>query len=200
MFVLLLGHRSDASLSVLMDILLDYFHRLISDLRIRAYNKESWQSWHSQGGSGKLLRQTSVAVCMLNEMIYGLSDQSVSLNSKLFMKKGAEVEEAQGVEFTCNNDQPSGFRKVGSAWKVRQEKNTRDHVIHCVGSILHEYMSTEVWDLPIDQKSPLLEREIETDISLHFFRDAAMLHQEIYFYHLKHMTLIIVFCLVGLLD
>ncbi|KAG1362012.1 putative TELO2-interacting protein [Cocos nucifera] len=188
------GHRSDVSLSVLMDILLDYFHKLISDLRIRAYNKESWQSWYSRSGSGKLLRQTSVAVCMLNEMIYGLSDQSVSLNSKQFMKKGAEIEEAQGVEFTCNNDQSSGFRNDGSAWKVRQEKDTRDHVIHCVGSILHEYMSPEVWDLPIDQKSPLLEHEIETDISLHFFRDAAMLHQEIYCYHLKHMTLIIVSC------
>ncbi|XP_073101575.1 uncharacterized protein [Elaeis guineensis] len=173
------GHRSDVSLSVLMDILLDYFHKLISDLRIRAYNKESWQSWHSRSGSRKLLRQTSIAGCMLNEMIYGLSDQSVSLNSKLFMKKGAEIEEAQGVEFTCNNDQPSGFRNDGSAWKVRQEKDTRDHVMHCVGSILHEYMSPEVWDLPIDQKSPLLEHEIETDVSLHFFRDATMLHQVI---------------------
>lgn len=193
------GCKSDPSLSALIDMLLDSLHKLISELRIRDYHKEGWQSWYSRSDLGKLLRQTSVAVCMLNEMIYGLSDQSVSLNSKLFRKKGAEVEEAQGGKFACNNNPPSGFRCSGSAWKVQQRQDARDHVVHCVGSILHEYMSHEVWNIPIDQKSPLLEHGTETEISLHFFRDVTMLHQEIFCYHFKHMTLIVISCPVGLL-
>ncbi|CAL9761519.1 unnamed protein product [Musa acuminata subsp. burmannicoides] len=44
---------------------------------------------------------------------------------------------------------------------------------------MHEYLSPEVWDIPLDQNAPLLEHEIELDLPLHFFLDTVMLQQVI---------------------
>lgn len=50
----------------------------------------------------------------------------------------------------------------------------------CVGRIAHEYLSSEVWNLPIDQKSSLVQSDGEVEeITLHFFHDTAMLQQVI---------------------
>ncbi|XP_020262494.1 uncharacterized protein LOC109838460 [Asparagus officinalis] len=163
------GNISDVSLSVIADILLEYLRKLVLELRMKDYNKEAWQVWYTQSGSGQLLRQTSSAVCMLNEIIYGLSDQSVNLYSQLFRTSEAEVENRQ-TRFICDD----------STWKIHNKKDAMDHIIHCIGSILHEYLSPEVWDLPADQSSPLLQQDAEMSLSLHFFRDITMLHQEIY--------------------
>ena len=182
--MLMLGHKNDVSLSVLVDNLLDYFHKLISELRVKDYKKEGWQDWYARSDSGQLLRQTSSAICMLNEIIYGLSDQSISLYSQLFSKSGPEVEYTQGMQFAYDNNQRIRFIYDGSTWKVRQGKDVMDHIIHCIGSILHEYLSPEVWDLPSDQNSPSLEQDAGVQLSLHLFRDITMLHQEIYCDHL----------------
>ncbi|KAJ6846927.1 uncharacterized protein M6B38_283970 [Iris pallida] len=173
---LVTGHKTDLSLSSLVDILLDYFRKLISELRMKDYYKEGWQTWYTRSGSGRLLRETSSAVCMLNEIIYGLSDQSVNLYSRLFSKTWEEVE-GRGEHIVCDS---SGFIHNKAAWKVGEGKDARDNIIHCIGSILHEYMSPEVWELPVDQKSPLLDHATEAELSLHFLRDATILHQAIY--------------------
>ncbi|URD77988.1 TELO2 interacting protein 1 [Musa troglodytarum] len=57
-------------------------------------------------------------------------------------------------------------------------KDDRDATILSIGSILHEYLSPEVWDIPLDQNAPLLEHEIELHLPLHFFLDTIMLQQE----------------------
>ncbi|KAG0462233.1 hypothetical protein HPP92_020709 [Vanilla planifolia] len=56
------GNRSDISLMAFIDNLLDHIRKVISELRVQAFNKEDWQSWYSQGNSGQLLRKASAAV------------------------------------------------------------------------------------------------------------------------------------------
>ncbi|XP_058106780.1 uncharacterized protein LOC131250207 isoform X2 [Magnolia sinica] len=170
-------HRSEVSLSVLIDIPLDYFRNLISELRMREHSKESWHSWYARSGSGQLLRQASTAVCVLNEIIYGMSDESVDVYTKMFQKSRKKV------KVVTRNDQPDELVNTicnESVWKFCQRKGVRNHVIEFVGSILHEYLSQEVWDLPTDQKLHLRAQDPENEeLPLHFFRDATMLHQVI---------------------
>ncbi|KAF8412889.1 hypothetical protein HHK36_000861 [Tetracentron sinense] len=176
--------RREVSLSIVTDIPLGYLRKLVSEVRMKGYSKESWQSWYSRVGSGQLLRQASTAVCILNEMIFGISDQSVDIYARMFRKSRMKGEEIQGYDAGYGDGQPYKIEHAGfneSIWKVCQGKDSRSHLIDCVGSILHEYLSPEVWDLPIEQKSSLLELESEEEeITLHFFRDTAMLHQEIF--------------------
>ncbi|XP_020093536.1 uncharacterized protein LOC109713762 isoform X2 [Ananas comosus] len=155
------GQKPCVSLSVLVDILLDHLRKLISDLRTTDFSKDGWRAWYFQRGSGQLMRQTSAAVCMLNEIIYGLSDQSINLYLRLFSRAEETVETSCSV-----------------VWRILYENGTKDQIIHSIGSILHEYLSTEVWELPVDQHSPVLENETD-NLPLHFFRDTTMLHQVI---------------------
>lgn len=121
--------------------------KLIGDVRNKEYTKESWQSWYNRTNSGKLVRQASTAACILNEMIFGLSDQAV-------------------------DDWKTRFHNNISGWNVSVKKDLRSQLIDCIGSILHEYLSPEIWNLPLDQ--PNVEA---VDVTVHFCHDNAMLHQ-----------------------
>ncbi|RZR85903.1 hypothetical protein BHM03_00012965 [Ensete ventricosum] len=176
------GHKSNMFLSVLVDNLLDQFRQLISELRMKEYGKEGWKTWYFHHGSGQLLRKTSSAVCMLNEIIYGLSEQSVNTYSTFFKKSREETLQEKKLAY---DDKSTTFKCQGSAWNMREGKDNRDATILSIGSILHEYLSTEVWDIPLDQNAPLLEHEIELDLPLHFFLDTIMLQQEMYFHQLN---------------
>ncbi|KAK1278661.1 hypothetical protein QJS04_geneDACA017564 [Acorus gramineus] len=170
---LLADPRNEISLSTIIDTPLNYLRELISELRMKEYSKESWQSWYARSSSGQVLRQASTAACILNEIIFGISDQSANIYEKLFHKSGNKMKEVniKGGE--------AGI-VMESVWNVYQRKDARSHVIDCVGSILHEYLSSEIWDLASDQKSFLLAQDMETEnLSPHFFRDIANLHQVI---------------------
>ncbi|XP_077233092.1 ARM repeat superfamily protein isoform X1 [Tasmannia lanceolata] len=175
--------RSEISLSTLADIPLDYFRKLIQELRMKQYSKESWHSWYPKSRSGQLLRQASTAACILNEFIYGISNQSIDSFSKVFQKTMTKVGEIQGKDIGDAGAQHGRIVNTtlrDSAWKVYQGNDAKSRVIDCVGSVLHEYLSPEVWDLPIDQNSFLLAQETDAvNLPLHFFRDTMMLHQVI---------------------
>ncbi|PKA61628.1 hypothetical protein AXF42_Ash018609 [Apostasia shenzhenica] len=171
---ILSGDRVDLSLLPFIDNLLERPRKLISDIRLKGQNKQSWQYWYSQGGLGQLMRQTSVAICMINEIIYGLADHSVSSCMKVFRNAEREAKVAQAM--ACCNDLPT-CSKYRLPWKFHEVKDAKEHLIHCVGSILHEYTSAELWDLPVDQNSHQLEHDPEENMSLHFFRDSRILHQ-----------------------
>ncbi|CAL9159470.1 unnamed protein product [Musa hybrid cultivar] len=177
------GHESNMFLSVLVDNLLDQFRQLISELRMKEYGKEGWKTWYFHHGSGQLLRKTSSAVCMLNEIIYGLSEQSVNTYSTFFKKSREET--LQEKKLAYDDDKSTTFKCQGSAWNMREGKDNRDATILSIASILHEYLSPEVWDIPLDQNAPLLEHKIELDLPLHFFLDTIMLQQEMYFHQLN---------------
>ncbi|KAK9101473.1 hypothetical protein Scep_024903 [Stephania cephalantha] len=138
--------RDEVSLSTLIDIPLSHLHKLISEVRMRGYSKESWQSWYTRSGSGQLLRQACTAVCILNEIIYGLSDQSVKSFSCTFQKSRINMERLKGTDgssSTCNSNIARTLLNE-TVWKVHPRKNARIHLIECIGSILHEYLSAEV--------------------------------------------------------
>ncbi|KAM0876372.1 hypothetical protein ACQ4PT_036217 [Festuca glaucescens] len=167
------GPGTSASLSVFVDILLNQFRRLSTELRAKDTQRYGVQRWYMKSDSGQILRQASAAVCMLNELIYGLSDQSLCICLQLFNKSSAQVVPGQ-------NDKTSsaGHRGVTDSrvvWKISEEMGTKDDIIHCIGSILHEYMSPEVWDLPTEQNSELCLGEIS--LPLHLFRDTTALQQ-----------------------
>lgn len=128
-----------------MDILLDQFRKLVSQLRTIDFNQEEFH----RNGLGQVVRETSASVCMLNEMIYGVSDQAFDASSGFFHK--AEVKGLRG-------------------WNVKERKDGRDWIIQCIGRVLHEYMAQEVWDLPVSEGG-------ELDLPLHIFRDVKALHQ-----------------------
>ncbi|XP_076949031.1 uncharacterized protein LOC143621508 [Bidens hawaiensis] len=144
---LIAGAQRDGNLSIIKDIPLSYMRKLIGDIRNKEYTKESWQSWYNRTNSGKLVRQASTSACMLNEMIFGLSDQAI-------------------------NNLKTKFHNKKSIWHVSLNKDIRNQLINCIGSILHEYLSAEVWNLPLDQSNVG-----SGDVTVHFFHDNAMLHQ-----------------------
>nr|KJB26970.1 hypothetical protein B456_004G269300 [Gossypium raimondii] len=180
---LMADYKSEGHLSVITDIPLGYLRKLVLEVRQKEYTKESWQSWYHRTGSGQLLRQASTAVCILNEMIFGISGQAVDAFTRMFQKskiKGAEFQESDDVS---SGGQPHKHKPAvldESVWKIALQKGSRDHFIDCIGKILHEYLCSEVWELPVDHPSLLMQSGAEVeDITSYFFRDIAMLHQEI---------------------
>ncbi|KAG8092661.1 hypothetical protein GUJ93_ZPchr0012g21605 [Zizania palustris] len=158
------GEEMSASLSVIVDILLDQFRRLSTELRAKDIHKSGVQKWYMKSDAGQTLRLASSSVCMLNELIYGLSDQSLSICLELFNKNDHLT--------ACGQHGGSTNRNV---WKIGEQMGMKDHIIHCIGSILHEYMAPEIWDLPTEPDSELCLTEM--NIPLHFFRDTTALHQ-----------------------
>jgi len=159
----LLDNISEGLLLHVIEGLLGYFRKLISELRLREYNEESWQSWYDRHGAGQLLRQASTAACMLNEIIFGISERA-------------------------SNDFASIFHNCAfhaSFWKMPKDKGVRSYLVECIGGILHEYLAAEVWNVPIDCGTADLPRNavVEEDISLYFFQDAAMLREERSYFH-----------------
>ncbi|KAL0407127.1 UNVERIFIED_CONTAM: hypothetical protein Slati_4026600 [Sesamum latifolium] len=170
--------QSEGSYSVLIDILLGHLRKLISELRNKEHLKDSWQSWYKRTGSGHLVRQASNAACILNEMIFGLSDQAITSLERLFQSSPQET------KVFCGNGNGKSFGYEGAlpehlVQKVYQNNGARSYLIECIGSILHEYLSPEVWDLPLGFSASLQQTGEDGDISLHFFNDNAMLHQVI---------------------
>ncbi|KAF7849400.1 hypothetical protein BT93_L0835 [Corymbia citriodora subsp. variegata] len=175
---LLADSRYEGHLSAIADIPLGYLRKLVSEIRIRDYNKESWQSWYYRTGSGQLLRQASTAVCILNEMIFGLSDKALENLEQMFPKSTVSGDELEKLNSglddghfpTCRPHEPS-------TWNLARENSDESQLIDCIGRILHEYVSPEVWNFSPGQGSSHDGKD--EDLPLHFLHDAAMLHQVI---------------------
>ena len=178
LLVMMLGQGTSASLSVFVDILLNQFRRLSTELRAKDTQRFGVQRWYMKSDSGQLLRQASSAVCMLNELIYGLSDQSLCICLQLFNKGSAQVVRVPGQDDNLTScAEHGGVTGSREVWKISEQMGTKQDIIHCIGSILHEYMSPEVWDLPTEQNSELCQGEIS--LPLHLFRDTTALQQVI---------------------
>lgn len=170
----LLDHSGEGLLSHLTETLLGNFRKLVTELRLKEYNNESWQSWYERTGSGQLLRQASTASCMINEMIFGLSDKAINDFARIFhrspLSKGVLV---QSYKLDCAVHE--------SFWKMPKDTAVKSYLVDCIGGILHEYLSAEVWSVPVDRRVADLQLNVsDEDINLYFFQDAAMLHEERY--------------------
>ncbi|WCJ23816.1 ARM repeat superfamily protein [Euphorbia peplus] len=178
---LMADFRDEGHMSTVIDIPLDYLRKLITEVRLKEYSKESWQAWYNRTGSGQLLRNASTATCILNELIFGVSNQSVNSLTKMFQKSAIQKEWVQAFDARVASGQPCTdecSKSTQSMWKLSQEKASMSHLTDSIGRVLHEYLSSEVWDLPIDYKPSCADNEAE-QIALHFFHDTAMLHQVI---------------------
>ena len=134
-----LDSRSEGLLSYVTETLLGYIRKLVSEIRIKDYNKESWQSWYERTGSGQLLRKASTAACMLNEIMFGLSDQAINGFARMFHRSASKMDgvQAQSFKLDCALHE--------SVWKMPQDEGVRSHLVDCIGGILHEYLSAEIW-------------------------------------------------------
>ncbi|XP_059277396.1 uncharacterized protein LOC132031442 isoform X1 [Lycium ferocissimum] len=173
--------RTEGPLSIIIDLPLENLRKLVSEIRMKEYSEESWQSWYSRITSGQLVRQASTAVCILNELIFGLSDQAIDDFTRMFRAYVMAPQENK----KCQED-ASQYCKIEqstteeSVWKICQVKGERSHLVDCIGSILHEYLSPEIWDLPVEHTAALQQYDCEdANISSHFFNDNVMLHQVI---------------------
>lgn len=189
MFPSLLDIKNGQHLSLITEIPLGCLRKLVSEIRMKDYNKASWHSWYNRTGSGQLLRQASTAVCILNEMIFGISDQATDFFTRIFpnsRKRRKEVRESGAGFAGGQRFEIESSVLCESSWKVLQDEGLRSHLIDCIGRILHEYLSHEVWELPTEHKSSGIHPDHEAeDVSVNFFQDTAMLHQVIYiFLHL----------------
>ncbi|CAM8934498.1 unnamed protein product [Rhodiola kirilowii] len=165
--------ESEGLLSILVDIPLGYIRKLVCEIRTREYTQESWQSWNHKTGSGQLLRQASTAVCMLNEMIYGISDEALNFSRTMFRAKQIGDESPQHQADNANR------LNTEHNWTIKHKTRARSQLINCIGNILHEYLCPEIWSLPLNHRSSAqLDNEFE-EVNLHFFGDTAMLHQVI---------------------
>ncbi|KAI3466318.1 hypothetical protein Pfo_022981 [Paulownia fortunei] len=171
--------QSEGSYPGLIDILLGHLHKLISELRTKEHRKDCWQSWYKRTGSGHLVRQASTAACILNEMMFGLSDQAITSFNRMF--RSTPQHEIKGF-YRNGNGESCGYEDaLPEHWvqKMYQNSGARSHLIDCIGSVLHEYLSPEVWDLPLGFSASLQQSGEDGDLSLHFFNDNGMLHQVI---------------------
>lgn len=177
--------RNEGSLSVIIDIPLGYLRKLISEIRTRECSTESWGSWCNRTGSGQLVRQASTAVCILNEMIYGLSDQGISTFRRMFQHSNLKWQETEEYDadvyaLPCKHEQTVPDNKL---WHIRNDSRARNHLIDSIGCVLHEYLSPEVWTLPLDHTDSRLQSYSGGEaLALYFFNDNAMLHQETYLF------------------
>ncbi|CAA7394168.1 unnamed protein product [Spirodela intermedia] len=155
-------HRSDVSLSLLIDSPLECVRKLISEIRMKSFGKENWHLWYARSGSGQFVRQASTASCVINEMIYGTSDQSAVLFAKFFGKNKSKIGKSLENQAADANDKPDfNLRKEKYVWKTSQD--AKEQVINCVGAVLHEYLSHEIWELPIDEKSSKLSQGMQAE-------------------------------------
>ncbi|CAI9088011.1 OLC1v1022238C2 [Oldenlandia corymbosa var. corymbosa] len=160
---------SKASLSLILDVPLGFMRNLISEIRARECSLESWESWYNRTGSGQLVRQASTAACILNEIIYGLSDQAMGALLRIFRHSSLSGQNFDEYDATLPNQ---------NSWKFSWDRQSRDQLIDCLGIILHEYLSPEVWTLPLGLSESLLQPNLNAEaLNLHFFHDNAMLHQ-----------------------
>ncbi|GJZ12800.1 TELO2-interacting protein 1 [Tanacetum coccineum] len=146
---LVAGSRSEGNLSIIKDIPLSYLRK--------EYMNESWQSWYKRTNSGKLVRQASTAVCILNELVFGLSDQAVDNMESMF----------------CNNI---------FGWDVSSKRDLQSQLIDSIDSILHEYLSLEIWNLPLEQSNVVMIEGIRI-FNLSFksdFVSSGFLHLSLY--------------------
>ncbi|XP_047335958.1 uncharacterized protein LOC124939537 [Impatiens glandulifera] len=158
--------------SEITDIPLGILQKLVNEVRMKEH---SWQSWYKRTGSGHLVHRASTAVCILNEIIFGISDKAVDGFSEMFQRPWEEMQEWHNNAPYCKSEY---LNHCASNWKVSDHKGARNRLVDSIGKILHVYLSVELWSLPLGHESSLQQPDSEDgDVSLHLFDDAAMLCQ-----------------------
>lgn len=140
----------------IVEILLDTLQQAASELREQP--EEANQSIHF--GDGRLQRASATAVCILNEFVYGASGLWTDKMSSFF------------GNFSTKEAHESG------KWGIGSNVDAKSHISECMGNILHDYLSPEIWELPVEAVARSARKASSLDMSLlHILQDNAMLQQ-----------------------
>lgn len=151
-----LGKPGDPALMRIVEILLDTLQQAASELREQP--EEANQSIHF--GDGRMQRASATAVCILNEFVYGASGLWTDKLSSFF------------GDFSTKEAHESG------KWWKGSNVDAKSHISECMGNILHDYLSPEIWELPVEAVARSARKESSSDMSLlHVLQDNAMLQQ-----------------------
>ncbi|CAN0905959.1 TELO2-interacting protein 1 homolog [Linum grandiflorum] len=175
----LLADHHRGHMAVITDVPLSHIHRLVSEVRSRDAN-EDWQYWYNGTWAGKLIRQASTSACILNEMIFGVSDKAVEGITMLFQMSRENRGEVAESDVRGSSAWPHSFQSresMASVWKATQQTVNKSHLIDCIGRVLHEYISFELRSLPIDIGDLVGQSDEEVEVNLHLLQDAAALQQ-----------------------
>lgn len=111
-------------------------------------------------GFGQPQRASAVSACVLNELVCGAS--GVWSHELVSLFGGRTSKEACGFE----------------KWKFENDIEVKARISECVGSILHDYLVPELWDLPVDSAAFSDRGSSMVDMAiLHVLQDNAMLQQ-----------------------
>ncbi|CAM8943396.1 unnamed protein product [Rhodiola kirilowii] len=83
-------------------------------------------------GSGQMLRQASTAVCMLNEMIYGISDEALNFSRTMFRAKQIGDESPQHQADNANRP------NTEHNWTIKHKTRARSQLINCIDNEFEE--------------------------------------------------------------
>lgn len=112
-------------------------------------------------GSGQPQRASAVSACVLSELVYGTSGVWTDELTSLFGGRSSR-------------DSNSGFEK----WQFEDDTEVKARMSECMGSILHDYLIPELWDLPVDAGAFADGGQSVVDMPLlHVLQDNAMLQQ-----------------------
>jgi hypothetical protein len=127
--------------------------------------------------SGQEMRTAATSVCSLNEVIYGASG---AWNGKFFLEFGDNmlVKNQQNVKLE-KLEAFSSFQSLQARWEAAGRDQVRSFISDCAGSMLHDYLSAELWDLPTDIASFTHRNEVSLDElpPVHTFQDNTMIQK-----------------------
>ncbi|KAL3699023.1 hypothetical protein R1sor_017045 [Riccia sorocarpa] len=146
---------------------------LLMDIRVAAssQNMRGSSSTITDAESGQKQRSAATSACLLNEIMYGASGQcsgelfdqfrrpecSESLEStvalirpdssnRLLQPEGVDFREEKGAGFEVR--QFPDVCTISGNWPEAKKAFVRKVLIECAGGVVHDYMSTEIWDWP----------------------------------------------------
>uniref|UniRef100_A0A803MXQ3 ARM repeat superfamily protein n=1 Tax=Chenopodium quinoa TaxID=63459 RepID=A0A803MXQ3_CHEQI len=141
---LISDYRNEVPLSKIIEIPLDNLRKLVFEIRRKEYNSESWESWYARTNSGQLLRQAGTAACILNEMLFGMSDQAMNVFGKIFKNSGVRIEEKQNSDATAfgHSCQVRCHVAHGSHWQTKGAENVLIEGIGIFNTTLREQFAS----------------------------------------------------------
>ena len=151
------GRPEDPALMRMVDTLLETLQQAADELC-----QQQEQASHSLDiGSGQPQRASAVSACVLCELMYGASGVWTDELVNLFGGQSSK-------------ESSSGFEK----WEYENDTEVKARMSECMGSILHDYLIPELWDLPVDAGAFADRGYSVVDTSLlHVLQDNAMLQQ-----------------------
>lgn len=126
--------------------------------------------------SGQEQRTAATSVCVLNEIIYGASG---AWNAKLFREFG-DFMLSKNLQNLGRSEGFSSALSVQAKWQTADKDDVKTILSDCASSILHDYLSAEVWDQPTDLVSSSFANKAALDDlppPLHTFQDNVMLQK-----------------------